>query len=83
MYCFLDDLAGAWYDIFGHGLLGVIYRVSFDGVAIVAHLFCTLLYCFATIQRNIQLVRENTVIASSVNYDGALAGLRRHGREVS
>ena len=27
MYCFLDDLAGAWYGIFGHGFLGVIYGV--------------------------------------------------------
>jgi hypothetical protein len=40
---------------------------------------CTLSYCAATIQ----LVRENTVIAASVNYDGALAELRQHGREVS
>lgn len=42
---------GSWYGIFGHGLFGVIYRVSFDGVAVVAHLLiCTLLYCFAAIQ---------------------------------
>jgi len=29
---------GSWYGTFGHGLLGVIYRVLCDGVTIVAHL---------------------------------------------
>jgi len=77
---FLDDLAGAWYGIFGHGLFGSIYRVSFDGIAVVRTcVICILSYCVATIQP----VRGKMVTAASVNYDGALAGLRRHGREVS
>lgn len=53
---------------------------SFDGRGNYAHLWFVHYYTASSI---IQMVREQMVIATSVNYDGALVGLRRRGREVS
>jgi hypothetical protein len=54
----------------GYWLLSIVFRLMVSRLC--APVICTLIYYVALIQR----VFENMVIAASVNYDGALAGLR-------